>query len=88
MDNQKFVQIKGPFAAGEELVDRIKDNASNFDYIKKIGIQTKVANRCKINNIIFEIGKTGILEFNNVEINSLLFMQNEPDTTLIDCIIE
>ena len=88
MNNQKFIQIKGPFTVDEEIIDRIKAETTGFDYIKKLGIQTKVANKCKINNQIFEIGKTGILEFNDVEITSLSFMQDEPDATLIDCIIE
>ena len=88
MDNRKFVQVKGPFAAGEEITDRIKAVTSEFRYIKKLGIQTKVANKCRINNEVFEIGKTGMLDFSDVEVTSVVFEQDEPDATLVDCIIE
>ena len=41
-----------------------------------------------INNEDFEIGKTGILEFDNVQITSLSFKQDELSSTLIDCVLE
>lgn len=87
--NDKFIQIRGPFTAGQDLISYIKTQyGSNFNYIKKIGIQTKVKNEVTINNVDFEIGKTGILEFENVQINSLSFKQDELSSTLIDCILE
>lgn len=87
MINDKFVQIHGPFAINEELTDIIKKNYPDFLYIEKLGIQSTPDHFCSINRKDFEIGKTGILELNNVNINSLFFKQNEPDTTIIDCIL-
>lgn len=87
--NDKFIQIRGPFSAGQDLISYIKtEYKTNFNYIKKIGIQTKVKNKITINNEDFEIGKTGILEFDNVQITSLSFKQDELSSTLIDCVLE
>ena len=87
--NDKFIQIRGPFFAGQDLISYIKtEYKTNFNYIKKIGIQTKVKNEITINNEDFEIGKTGILEFDNVQITSLSFKQDELSSTLIDCVLE
>ncbi len=76
--NDLFVQMRGPFRANTEIIT---------SPMKKIGIQTKVRNQCKINNIVFEIGKTGLLEFEDVKITSLIFLQDEPESTLVDGII-
>lgn len=87
--NDKFIQIRGPFSAGQDLISYIKtEYKTNFNYIKRIGIQTKVKNEITINNKDFEIGKTGILEFDNVQITSLSFKQDELSSTLIDCVLE
>jgi hypothetical protein len=89
MINDKFIQLHGPFKANEELINIIKKNyINNFNSIKKIGIQSISTNICCINGQNFEIGKTGILEFNEVNITSLYFKQNELATTLIDCLLE
>lgn len=87
MTNDKFVQIHGPFKREEELVDRIKKDYSDFFNIKKIGIQSSPSHMCYINGQLFEIGKTEILEFNEVNITSFYFKQDEPATTLVDCIL-
>lgn len=87
MSNDKFVQVHGPFVAYEELVDRIKENAPSFLNIKKLGIQSYSTHECYINGQIFEIGKTEILEFNEVEVTSLYFKQDEPATTIVDCVL-
>ncbi len=87
--NDKFIQIQGPFKAKNDIIQYIRNNYNpNFWYIKRIGIQTEIGHICNIDGNLFEIGKTGILEFNNVRIYSLYFLQNEPESTLIDCIIE
>ena len=87
--NDKFIQIRGPFSAGQDLISYIKtEYKTNFNYITRIGIQTKVKNEITINNEDFEIGKTGILEFDNVQITSLSFKQDELSSTLIDCVLE
>lgn len=85
--NDKFVQLHGPFKQDEELVDKIKKDYPNFFNIKKIGIQSVLAHICYINGQSFEIGKTEILEFNEVNVTSLYFKQNEPATTLVDCVL-
>jgi hypothetical protein len=87
MTNDKFVQLHGPFEANNELVDLIKANYSDFTNIKKLGIQSISTHKCMIDGQSFEIGKTEILEFNEVSITSLYFLQDEPATTLIDCIL-
>lgn len=86
--NDKFIQVSGPFAANEDIIAKIKKDSPNFKYIKKLGIQSKITHLCIIDGKEFEIGKTEILEFNNVEVTSLSFKQDEPSSTLIDCIIE
>ncbi len=87
--NDKFLQISGPFKQGEDIIAKIKEKYnSNFRYIKKLGIQSKITNICIINGVDFEIGKTEILEFNDAQIISLSFKQDEFDSTIIDCIVE
>lgn len=87
--NDKFVQITGPFTAFDDIVNYIKKNDdSEILYIKKCGIQSQVSNRIKINDCTFEIGKTGILEFSDVEIKTMYFLQDELKSTKIDCVLE
>ncbi|AXF52491.1 MAG: hypothetical protein [Caudoviricetes sp.] len=85
--NNKFFQLQGPFNRNEEIVDRIRSSNSNFRYIKRIGIQSEEGNKCKINGISFEIGRNKILEFDEVEVQSLMFSQNETEGTLVDCVL-
>lgn len=86
--NGKYAQIQGPFTKNEDLVPIMKIEFNNsFRHIQRIGIQSKPSNKVNINGQIFEIGKTGILEFNEVEIVSLYFIQDELESTIIDCII-
>jgi ABC-type uncharacterized transport system ATPase subunit len=88
MVNDKFIQLHGPFSQNEELIDRIKKNYSDFKSIKQIGIQSQSTNICCINGQNFEIGKTGILELNEVNITSIYFKQDELATTLVDCLLK
>lgn len=87
MINDKFVQIQGPFKQNEELINIIKKDFPSFLNIKKLGIQSISTHICCINGQNFEIGKTEILEFNEVSITSIYFKQDEPATTLVDCIL-
>lgn len=87
MINDKFIQVHGPFKKNKELVDIIKKNYPSFLNIKKLGIQSISTHICCINGQNFEIGKTEILEFNEVSITSIYFKQDEPATTLVDCIL-
>lgn len=86
--NNKNVQVRGPFFEEEEVVDRIKAESSDFRSISRIGICSKVRNYVKLNDEIFEIGKTGILQFKNVQITSIKFMQDETESTFVDCVLE
>ena len=54
----------------------------------KLGIQAKTGHRCRINSQEIEIGKTGIYELNDVEVDSITFVQNEGESAIIDCIVE
>ncbi len=85
--NQCFVQITGPFIANQEIVSILKVQYS-FSKIVKLGIQAKTGHKCKINSQEIEIGKTGIYELNDVEVDSIVFMQNENESTIIDCVVE
>lgn len=87
MINDKFVQIHGPFSKNEELINIIKKDYPDFKFIQKISIQSISTNICCINGQNFEIGKTGILELNEVSITSLYFKQDELATTLVDCLL-
>ncbi len=87
--NDKFVHVSGPFTAKDDIVTYIKSNYdSDMQYIKKCGIQSKTGNFVSINGQTFEIGKTEILELNDVKITSLYFLQDESAATLIDGILE
>ncbi|MCC8068710.1 MAG: hypothetical protein LIO71_02965 [Ruminococcus sp.] len=87
--NDKFVHVSGPFTANSDVVSYIKSNYdSDMKYIKKCGIQSEVGNFVNINGQKFEIGKTGILELNDVKITSLYFSQDEPASSLVDGILE
>lgn len=83
-----FIQLSGPFLKKESLIPKIKKLAPNFKYIIRIGIQSQEGHRCEINNEVFEIGVNNLLEFDEVKINSLSFLQNESNSTLVDCVIK
>jgi hypothetical protein len=87
MVNNKFVQLHGPFAKDEDLVLLLKSNCPEFQYIESIGIQSTPTHILTIGEYDFEIGKTKILEFDDVQITSIYFKQNEPKSTLVDCIL-
>ena len=88
MDNYKFIQVHGPFKANEDIVEYIKNKVSpGSRYIANVGIQANEGRQCRINGQIFEIGQRGILIFNDVRINSMSFLQDESELTLVDCIV-
>jgi hypothetical protein len=84
----RFIQVSGPFIANEEIFTKVKELNSDASSIKKIGIQAPVKDQCKINGEIFEIGKTGSLQLDDVKVTSIYFLQDEADDALIDCIVE
>lgn len=83
MSNSRFIQLSGPFKDREELVNRIK----NFNGIKHIGIQAKEDHGVYLNGQFFKIGKTQILQLDEIKIESIYFAQDEDTSTLIDCIL-
>ena len=88
-DNRRTGQLKGPFIANEELVTKIGMDAdfTNF-YIRQLGIQTDVGNLVSIDGDIREIGKTGIYEIGNTKIDSLFFIQDTDENSIIDYVIQ
>lgn len=78
-----FIQISGPFSAYKNILEKLEKNS-----FRHIGIQSDTSHKVKINGDEYEIGKTGMLEFSNVIIDSLAFMQNESELTLVDIILE
>lgn len=89
MENYKFVQVRGPFRANQDIVEYIKNNInSDFLYVTFLGIQTSPGHFVKIDGQVFEIGSAGILLLNEIKINSIYFSQDEPETTLVDCILD
>lgn len=82
-------QLKGPFQANQELMEKIKkDSAIESFYVKHLGIQTEVGYYIYINSKEFEIGKTGIYEIGNTQVSSLYFKQDTDENSIIDYVIE
>ena len=64
----------------EEVITTFIKEASNSPYFKsisKIGIQLAPSKRIFINDIEFEIGKTGKLEFDNLNIKAVIKISHE-----------
>lgn len=83
MDRHKFNQLQGPFDINKNIFNLL----NNFSYTEKVGIQSKPGTICTINKKEFEIGKTGILEFEGIRITSLSFNTPVGDNTLVDFIL-
>ena len=96
-NNGFFGNIQGPFAANEELFDKIQENCINtISYISKIGIhyegsydldiQGKFTQQIIIciNDIEFVLGRTRILELENCKITSLKLKTNVDSHFFID----
>lgn len=74
----KKIQLRGPFKANTELLNNLYNN------INKISIFCKPEQVIIINGMSFEIGKTGMLEIEGTNIESLKFQQDEDENTYID----
>lgn len=74
----KKIQLKGPFKAETELLKEL------YEKINKISIFCKPEHFITINGMTFEIGKTGMLEIEGTNIESLKFQQDEDENTYID----
>lgn len=95
--NGFFGQIQGPFLKNEEVFTKIQSECLNpINYISKIGIHF-VGNSdldlegkrqgkyfVKINDIQFQLGKTRMLELEDVEVTSIKFSQDVSDKIYID----
>ena len=96
--NGFFGSLQGPFAADEELFTKIEEQCSNtVNYITKLGVHfvgnydldlkgIKQGSQyfIRINNIEFQIGKTRMLELEDVQITSIQFVQDVNDMFYID----
>ena len=95
--NGFFGNIQGPFAADEELFTKIQlDCKDTIDYISKLGIHyvgdsnldiTGIYQNqlfVRINGIEFQIGKTRMLQLEDVQITSIQFVNDTNDRVYID----
>ena len=84
-------QLKGPFQADEELFTKIQNASSEkIAAVQHLGIQTVTEDlvMIEINGKEIEIGKTGMYEVRNTEINSIKFKTNVDENTLVDYVIK
>ena len=95
--NGFFGNIQGPFAANEELFTKIQEECKDkINYISKLGVHY-VGNFdldisgekwhqyfVRINGIEFQIGRTRMLELEDVEVNSIQFVEDVDDLWYID----
>ena len=96
--NGFFGQLQGPFNANIDLFSQIQEECSNpINYITKLGIQyvgdfylDLEGNRegqqifIEINGLDFQLGKTRMLEFQDVQIYSIKFKQDINENCFID----
>ena len=94
--NGFFGMIQSPFAANEQLMNKIQQQCKQtVAYLSKVGIvyvdhhglnidkEPKIT--VTINGKEFQLGKTGILELEDVQITSIIFSQAiEDDKVYID----
>lgn len=95
-DNIYQGQLQGPFKAGQDLFDLVKEQCiSAPNYIKHIGIQTATDNSMLTPHVLvqmticgkeqtIEIGRTNCYEIGNTEITSVKFMEDKDNNTIID----
>ena len=96
--NGFFGQLQGPFTANTDLFSQIQEECSNpLNYLTKLGIHyvgnfdlDLTGNKegqqffIEINGIDFQLGKTRMLEFQDVQIYSIKFKQNMDQNCYID----
>lgn len=84
-------QENSKFSALEELYDLIEAAVNpryGINSVARIGIQAPVTTHVLLDGIDFQIGKTGILEFRNIDLTSIQFVEDTDDTVIIDFIID
>ena len=72
-------QISGTYITGQELIKEIPYHPIS---IKKIGVQLEQGESIVLNNQNFIMGKTGRLEFNDVNITSIKLSSNKEQSSL------
>ena len=96
--NGFFGNLQGPFLANQELFTKIQEQCSGqINYLSKLGIhyvggfdldlEGKRQNRqifIRINDIEFQLGKTRMLELEDVQITSIQFQQDMNQMCYID----
>ena len=97
--NGFFGNLQGPFLANQELFTKIEEEecVNQINYLSKLGIhyvgdfdldlegqRQGFQIFIKINNISFQLGKTRMLELEDVQITSLQFEQDMPEWCYID----
>lgn len=94
-------QVIGPFSAGEDIMAKIKAQASTEGgfstdcYVWHLGIKsdTNTIFNIKLNDsttaaIPIKIGSTGIYEIGNTKVVSIIPQQNVDDETIIDFVLQ
>lgn len=79
MSIQRIGQIVGNFKAGEEVLSsiRLKTDNKSLESIQHLGINCRTGERVFVNEKLFEIGKTGVLEFQDeINIFSIKFQKD------------
>lgn len=90
MLNGRIGQVVGPFEANVDLLESTGAIGAFTPEIEKpilykLGIQAEEGTKVKINDVLIEIGKTGIYELDNiVDVKSLSFPDGADESTLID----
>lgn len=82
-------QPNGYFSAGTEVIILIAQ-ACNNQYsgtIKRLGIESPEGTSLLINNKDIKIGKTGMYEVRDVDITSLIFVEDSAKQAVVDYII-
>ena len=96
-ENGFFGQINGPFSVNEEVFDLIKEQCSQpVNYLTKVGFHLvktypldllgiyEPTISILINGIEFLLGKTGLLELEDVQITSIQFLNEVDELFYID----
>lgn len=86
--NDKFVQLTGPFEIRQDLIPIIRKQCSDFHFVTRLGISAVDGDMVSINGEVFEIGKTGMFEVKNINISSIYFLKDMPETTIVDCVLD
>ena len=79
---RRFGQVQGAYTLGYDLINAIKGNANQslVSKVTDIGIKLEEGRKIRINQKLdFEIGKTGILQFEDVDIQHLQILRKEEE---------